>query len=69
MQVLGAIFLRYSLKGKLGVSPARSRRCKRGVLAKYHWETGKVVRMIILKSEHLPKIVLLYFASDGGSGR
>lgn len=42
------------VKWKAGVNPARSRRCERGVLAKYHWETGKVVRMMMLEPEYLP---------------
>lgn len=42
------------VKWKAGVSPARSRRCERGVLARYHWETGKVARVMILEPEYLP---------------
>jgi hypothetical protein len=42
------------VKWKAGVNPARSRRCERGVLARYHWETGKVARVMILEPEYLP---------------
>jgi len=42
------------VKWKAGVNPARSRRCERGVLAICHWETGKVVRMMMLEPEYLP---------------
>ena len=42
----------------MGVSPTRSRRCKRGVLTRCHWETGKVVRMMMLEPEELPILAL-----------
>lgn len=42
------------VKWKAGVIPARSRRCERGVLARCHWETGKVARVMMLEPEDQP---------------
>jgi len=42
------------VKREVGVNPTRSRRCKRRVLAKCHWETGKGARVMTLEPEDLP---------------
>lgn len=42
------------VKREVGVNPTRSRRCKRRVLVKCHWETGKATRAITLEPEDLP---------------
>jgi hypothetical protein len=55
-QVLVTVWIRNlkPAKRETGANPARSRRCKRGILTKDHWETGKVVRVMMLEPEDLP---------------
>lgn len=42
------------VKRKVGLKPARSRRCKSVILHGCHWETGKVWRVMMLEPEDLP---------------
>lgn len=58
------------LKGKSGVIPARSRRCKRGVSFNIPLGfPGKGKEMMKLKSEYLPvHVVYSNFTSDGVYG-